>query len=164
MVMSEIQVWRTLTFEKFSFWRWRGLHGKECGWSPGAAHGPQLSDGKDVAASALQLTGDEFCQQHDEPGEFFTSTSRREFNSVDIFLFEKNLHFYSDMCKNKTKNFSDRKDTLFLIQWDRCLKVGPLSIPAGSFPLLLRQAPKSTSWDPCESVPWVRSGDHLQYR
>lgn len=52
------------------------------------------------------------------------------------FFLKKNLHFYSDMCKNKTKNFSDRKDTLFLIQWDRCLKVGPLSIPAGSFPLL----------------------------
>lgn len=62
-------------------------------------------------------------------------------SSFDSREAEKLWYFYSSMYKNKTKNFTDTKDTPFPIQGDRGLKLGPLSIPTGNFPLLDENRP-----------------------
>lgn len=90
-----------------------------------------------------------------------------------VYLTEDFLHLTDRKLKNfgifiqtciKTKQQTTVIEQISPISHPgRGLKLGPLSIPIRSFPLLGEKTSTSGSWDPCETVPWLRSGDPLQH-
>lgn len=87
MVMSEAQSVSGTDLGEILGMTMEGQQGKECGWPLGPECGSRVSHSKEMGTSALQPQGNEFCQNHDEPGgRAFSSSSRRELGPNETLI------------------------------------------------------------------------------